>query len=440
VVALARMAARLSGGRWWGVSRLPGSGAGEIGALDGLRAVAALSVLLYHALVTLQVHSFLFGHEVTFAWFYMESGVELFFVLSGFLLFMPYARATLRAEPLPPTKAFYRRRALRILPAYWVCLGLLVLAALPHYLSLDGAQDVAWHVVLLHDAIPAYNRAIEGPFWTLAVEAQFYLLLPLIAWAIARWVGATGSVARLAGGVLALIAAALAWRQLNGLATVWLRAVGGWPQQAMRHILELTYGSQGKYLEVFAVGMLCAVLHVATAEGRLPQFAPARLAVPLALVALAGYLTMAPLVYARRNAILAQCNLCMQPGDAESLLGTLCIGLGYGALLLAVLWGGRRLRRPFELPALRALGLISFSLYLWHEPLVNAVIPPLAAVQIPLAGALAFVAAAAAALLVAGTSYRLVERPFLTRRQRRMHGAAPEDRSLEAEPVRAHSA
>lgn len=403
----------------------PATGTREIKALDGLRAVAALSVLCYHALVTLHVHSYLFGQEVTFLWFYFESGVELFFVLSGFLLFMHYAGAMLRAQPLPSPREFYRRRALRILPAYWVCLGILVLIGLPHYLNLDGLQNVLWHVALLHDAIPAYNRAIEGPFWTLAVEAQFYLLLPLIAWLIARWVGATHSVARLAGGVLALIATALAWRQLNGLATVWLPTVHGWPGEVIRRILEFSYGSQGKYLEVFAVGMLCAVLYVAATEGRLSRIKTARLGAPLALAALAIYLLLAPQVYVRRNAILAQCNLCMRPGDVESLLGTLALAIGYGALLLAVLWGGRRLHRPFELPALRMIGLISYSLYLWHEPLLSAIIPPLAALSIPLAGALAFVAAAAVAIAVAAVSYRVVERPFLRRQRQSPLSAAP---------------
>jgi peptidoglycan/LPS O-acetylase OafA/YrhL len=378
----------------------------------------------------LQVRSFLFGHEVTFAWFYLESGVELFFVLSGFLLFMPYARAMLRANSLPSAKEFYRRRALRILPAYWVCLAILVLVGLPHYLTLDGLQNVAWHIALLHDVIPAYNRAIEGPFWTLAVEAQFYLLLPLIAWVIARCVGATQSVARLVGGILALLATALLGRQLNGFAAIWLPTVSGWPHNALEHLLELTYGSQGKYLEVFAIGMLCAVLYVAGLEGRLPRIEPGRVAVPLMLTALAAYLLLAPRVYERRNAILAQCTLCMQPGDVESLLGTLGLAVGYGALLLAVLWGGQYVRWPFELPALRAVGLISYSLYLWHEPLASTIIPPLAALPVPPAGVLALVTASVVALVAATASYWLVERRFLPKRrsQQRLPTTPPKGR------------
>src|SRR5262249_57093172 len=97
------------------------------------------------------------------------------------------------------------------------------------------------------------------------------------------------------------------------------------------------------------------------------------------------YLLLAPRVYERRNAILAQCNLCMQPNDLESLVGTLGLALGYGALLLAVLWGGGRLRRPVELPALRMIGPISYSPYLWHQTLVGAIIPLLARLHLPLA-------------------------------------------------------
>src|SRR5215831_20297932 len=97
------------------------SGPHEIRALDGLRAVAALNVLVYHAIRAITHQVSVFGLDLTFAWYYTQTGVHLFFVLSGFLLFLPCARAMLLARPLPSARQFYRRRALRILPAYYVC-------------------------------------------------------------------------------------------------------------------------------------------------------------------------------------------------------------------------------------------------------------------------------------------------------------------------------
>ncbi|HEV8190984.1 MAG TPA: acyltransferase, partial [Ktedonobacterales bacterium] len=147
-------------------------------ALDGLRAVAALSVLSYHLLLRLHVKGTQLGTTTYNIWHYLATGVDLFFVLSGFLLFLPYARAMLTGKPLPSASRFYQRRALRILPAYWVCL--VILAVLPtaaHRVPLSFG-DIATHLLMIHDAFPDYNRDLNGPFWTLAVEAQFYLLLP----------------------------------------------------------------------------------------------------------------------------------------------------------------------------------------------------------------------------------------------------------------------
>src|SRR5215470_6644912 len=113
---------------WRARALLPlSSGPQEIRALDGLRAAAALSVLVYHAIRAITHQVSVFGLDFTFAWYYTQTGVHLFFVLSGFLLFMPYARALVLGRPLPSARQFYRRRALRILPAYYVCLAILVL-------------------------------------------------------------------------------------------------------------------------------------------------------------------------------------------------------------------------------------------------------------------------------------------------------------------------
>src|SRR5438128_9190000 len=102
----------------------PVSGAVQsIAAVDGLRAFAVLQVVVFHLLLLMwqskatSQPTWTFLHNTKNYWESFTSGVHLFFVLSGFLLFMPYARALLDLGSWPSARKFYVRRALRILPA-----------------------------------------------------------------------------------------------------------------------------------------------------------------------------------------------------------------------------------------------------------------------------------------------------------------------------------
>jgi len=88
----------------------------------------------------------------------------------------------------------------------------------------------------------------------------------------------------------------------------------------------------------------------------------------------------------------------------------LLVGLGFGGLVLAILWGGQWIRFIFEVSPTRIVGLFSYSLYLWHLPVIHGNVPIFAGVPLVLAIAGAF--------LVSYLSYQLVERPFLVRRHR----------------------
>jgi peptidoglycan/LPS O-acetylase OafA/YrhL len=426
----AQQAAQSRSARWGRFLPLD-NGPQEIRALDGLRAVAALSVVIYHVMISTNVHVVFFGQNLDFLWFYLESGVDLFFVLSGFLLFMPYARAMLQARPLPSARRFYQRRALRILPAYWVCLAALVFVQLPAFHSKGGVEDILTHVVLLHDDFPDFNRTIEGPFWTLAVEAQFYVVLPLIALGIARIVGASRALGRLIAGVVGVLLLALALREADALLAERLHLLRGFPARALDLLLRAVTGTQGKYLEVFAIGMLCSVLYIAVTEGRIGTPARTRWAgLTLVLGSLVAYYTLAQEVVVKRNLILAPCYACMSPRDPQSVGGPFLIGLGYGALVLGVLLGVRFLRAPFEMGWLRFVGLISYSLYLWHSPLIFGAVPLFSGLPDAARVACTFAFAAFVVIPFAYLSYQLVERPFLRRRHR-----ASETQARAARPV-----
>ena len=328
---------------------------------------------------------------------------------------MPLAMLT--GKPLPSSVRFYKKRALRILPAYWVALAVLLA------FNWRIAKDPVWlngltHSLFIHDIFPRYNRDLNGPFWTLAVEAQFYLALPWIATAVA-WVvghtrrgGSTGrpqTARRVIAGLLGMIAVALVIRwvgiQVMGALPASAPNAGG-AATALWWLGLLLIGMQGKYLEVFLVGAIAATLYTATAKLRGVQRERLR---PIALgLALFGLAVMVPC------AISWQTGTVLYQAGAQwgwdVLLYPLATGIGYSAILLGVVWGGRWLRAPFEFPALRFIGFISYSVYIWHLPILHADITFLQ--PVPLAARLVLV------FVVAYLSYQFVERPFLQRQRR----------------------
>jgi peptidoglycan/LPS O-acetylase OafA/YrhL len=343
--------------------------------------------------------------------------VQLFFVLSGFLLFRPYARAMLSGVPLPSWARFYQRRALRILPVYWAALAVMLLTQWP-VASRPLWLNAFTHVALLHDYFPRFNRDLDGPFWTLAVEAQFYLLLPLVAAGVARVVARARSAARLIGALVGVIALAelLRWLDTLLMASVTSQALarGGW--ETARWILALaTMGMQGKDLEVFFVGALCATLYVIGTEREgLGRHAQRRAARGLIAAGLLISILAAPAW--QLSAVM------FTPGARWGLAiisYPLVVGLSFGALTLGIVWGGPLIRGVFEAPPLRFFGLISYSLYLWHLPILHGDLAIFA--SLPLWLRLVCV------LLVSYLSYQALERPFLRRRQR-LHKNAAEQR------------
>jgi peptidoglycan/LPS O-acetylase OafA/YrhL len=372
--------------------------------------MAALSVLFFHSFQLGAYPKYLFTWDITIPWSFAQTGVQLFFVLSGFLLFLPYARATLRGGPMPAPFRFYRRRALRILPVYWVCMVALALVQWPAFVSPMGAVNVAAHTLLLHDDFRPFNRSIEGPFWTLAIEVQFYALLPLFAGVVARVVGPSRSALRLLGGVLVVLLGALALRGLDALAQNVASQIDGAPAIALTVFVRATMGMQGKFLEVFALGMLCGVLHVAMTEHWRVAW-PTRRWLGLGLLggALAAAAVLAPpIVRARLEA--PPYDLVSQPGNWLAFFSPLLVGMAYSCFVLAVLWIGGGIGALFASPPMRFLGVMSYSLYLWHLPIIQGIQgTDLLPIALPAVGRV-FVA-----LVVGYLSYRLLERPFLRR-------------------------
>ena len=391
------------------------SGAGEIRALDGVRAIAALSIVIFHTLLYLKIEYLPASQATGSVWYYLSMGVQLFFVLSGFLLFRPYARAILSGVALPSWARFYQRRALRILPVYWAALAVMFAT------QWTTANQPLWlnalaHITLTHDSFPRFNRSLDGPFWTLAVEVQFYLLLPVIAAGMAWVMRGSRSAARLIGALLGVIALAevLRWLDTLLMASVTPNALAHGGGEAARFILALaTMGMQGKNLEVFFVGALCATVYViATEREGLARHTQRRVA--RWLLGLGAVLSIAAAPAWELGAVM------FTPGvqwGLRIITYPLIVGLSFGLMTLGIVWGGPLVRGIFTAAPLRFVGLISYSMYVWHLPILHGDLPLFA--HMPLWLRLVCV------LVVSYLSYQLLERPFLRRRQR-LHKSAPE--------------
>ncbi|MBE3558567.1 MAG: acyltransferase [Ktedonobacteraceae bacterium] len=362
---------------------------GTIAALDGVRAIACLVVVSVHiSMITTQDISLwspqAFPPLFTALAFMGDTGVTLFFVLSGFLLFLPYARALLFDERhWPAMRRFYLRRALRILPAYYVSLCLLVLLYRPEYLSLDHLRQWFFFLTLFMDSSSTTFKQISGPFWTLAVEWQFYLLLPWLAlgmnWLVRRFRISSVQHVHI---VLFCLGSLMLWgistRILGNYLSANPSATFLLPRTMINAVLPFIYGAQtpglhGKFLEDFAIGMLIATLytlaHHSTSSASFSHMLP-RLSPWLFASGLAWLLFMAMW---KHNWQHPHTWLLLDPlNDVYASLGEFGFALGYGLFMSGVLSSASRLRRIFEWQPLRWIGLISYGIYMWHLLLLES--------------------------------------------------------------------
>ena len=226
-------------------------------ALDGVRGVAALLVAVYHCWVLTGYVTLDDGHgrSVLGAGYV---GVDVFFVLSGFVLFVPMA-----SHPEHPVelRSYARRRAARIVPAYLLALSVAIVfnpwvslapADLP-WQSWAGLRSLVAHLLFLHQLLGGSTDqtgfGAVGSVWTLSLEASFYLLLPFVARPFLR---------RPLVGVTVGLSAAAAWRAfVMHVVTAGTATVGD----------GFVWGTQlPTYLGHFALGMggAVAVVHIRT--------------------------------------------------------------------------------------------------------------------------------------------------------------------------------
>jgi peptidoglycan/LPS O-acetylase OafA/YrhL len=366
----------------------PGKGdKGTIAALDGVRAIAALLVVTLHLneATGLPWNLNQNGLPTALAVF-GRTGVDLFFVLSGFLLFLPYAKALLFQGNWPSPRTFYLRRMFRIWPGYYFSLLLILFWYQRQYLQPDHWKQLALFLTFFMDSSPQTWQKLNGPFWTLATEWQFYLILPLIAFCFLQIVKRSQVAAprhRLqvvlgCCGVLILLALAMrgfgVYCQRN---PTWTFLV---PRQVLNFVLFFTFGIQGKYLEVFALGMTVSLCYTYAQHVQIGAAFKALLQRWSMWIWRVGFLLLICLTPWQLVATDYR-NLRMNPFTGFTFLhplipyyawlGEPLAGVGYALCVLAILFGSSGLRWFFELPYMRWIGQISYGLYMWNQKFLS---------------------------------------------------------------------
>jgi peptidoglycan/LPS O-acetylase OafA/YrhL len=349
-----------------------------ISVLDGVRGVAVLMVIVFH--VNRVTGDNLWNQaEYPLASSISTAGgigVTLFFVLSGFLLFMPFAKALLYKTSWPLARVFYMRRVLRIIPAYYVSLFLLILFQHPEYLHRDHLKDLFLFLTFFMDSSRATFRQLNGPYWTLATEWQYYMLLPLVALGIAFVVSRVPIKRRLLAVTVCLLGIIVWGLFIRYWGLYYLKYPSQTflvPRSELNDIMFFLFGITGKYTEDFAIGMFISLCYIYAQHPMTSK------------KIVQGWQRLSPWLWAGgllivvfdalwhfKNFYVATSWPFITTGMMQDFdwLNEMILAIGFGACIAAVLYGSAGLKAIFNWPLLRWVGLISFSLYIWHLPLL----------------------------------------------------------------------
>jgi peptidoglycan/LPS O-acetylase OafA/YrhL len=351
--------------------------AGEVrtSRLESLRALAALGVVAGH--VFGQAHGYVpaatlatFGQRTLLGGGY---GVYLFFALTGYLLFWPFVRHWFGDETAVDLKRYALNRALRILPLYWT--AVVVLLVVQHN---GGTFGQWWRFLTFSESFSSHTViTVDGPMWSLVVEVDFYLLLPLLAWLLAK--ASARSRLRAALMLIGL-----------GVVSYFVRRHAFTPT-GPRILLEYSLPATFMY---FVPGMLLALLRLQWEQHR-PGW-------------LRGLVGSGDLWL-----VLAVACTVWQFEDYSNLYAiAIASFLAVGACVLPLSRG--RAVKALDWRPLAIIGVASYSLYIWHDPIV---IWLSGRSWLPHAYHWQLLIAVVVSVTVALLSYRLIEEPFLRLRR-----------------------
>ena len=396
--AAARHARRVAApGRHARLSAGDGARPRRFPCFDGLRAIAAILVVLVHTSFS---SGFTTRSPQGIYTARLEIGVSVFFLISGFLLYRPFAASHLGGGLSPAIGRFWVRRLLRIVPAYW-----LAFVVTTYWMHVNTVRP-GWRSLLVYLGFaqiysPSYALTGITQAWSLCTEVTFYLFLPLFAAAIVarrrtdrhqlrREIVALGVL--FATGLGVRFGLLHVHRPLGHVMLDWLPA----------------------YLDLFALGMFLAVMSSWLAHRRVQPRWLWHPAMPwVSWAAAAGMLWSVSHVGISRLPLVSN-----PPG--KGMAQELLYGLFALFLLAPAVFGPQDrgvIRRALASPPVMALGVVSYGVYLWHQAWVAMFLrwnrdlfraPP---------GKM-FAVVAGLAVATAAASYLVVERPLLSLKDR----------------------
>jgi peptidoglycan/LPS O-acetylase OafA/YrhL len=383
-------------------------------ALDTLRACAIALVFMYHYEVFVS-HTSTFGWLGNIGW----TGVDLFFVLSGYLIANPLFAGLARGQSLSLPR-FYARRALRTLPLFWLVLA--AFALLPE--ALGGRPPPPWwRFLTFTQNIGLQPGTAFSHAWSLCVEEQFYLVLPAVL-ALGLWL-ARGRVTLTRVHGWALMGALVA---VGVVARCWLwQAYGRSADGNSAGYMSWIYYATPCRFDEFIPGVAVALLknfHRPTWDR---------------LMARGGLLSAIGAV-----AVVAMLTLTFNFYDIDGYgwgffmtgFGYSLNALAYAVLVAAALSPQARVLR-WRVPGTDKLALWSYSIYLVHKPLAFFLAQQLQPLGVSDGARLAIISVACIAL--GGLLYKLVEVPFMAWRDRRVPTSFGDDQRRAALPPAAET-
>ncbi len=313
---------------------------GKLSVVNGLRGLAIIGVLVQHL-----DSDWISRHPAGAPAWAMAlisngwTGVNLFFILSGFVLFLPYADGRRHIAAWTDAAAFYRHRFFRLMPLYYfVALVLLAVGAA----GMSGAAFgyAARQLLLLGFVVNRYGfmPPLNYPLWSIGVELLFSLAFPVLVILVVRLGLARVLILALVGALIARVAG-----------RVWNPAPLG-----PNFISDNIFGR----IDEFVLGMAIAQLY---ARDRIPRWAP-RLVWPGVGLILLAWEGLYPCQY------LGLSTIVMSP--LNNLLDA-----GFCCVLLGALARERAGPTVLAFAPLQVIGMMCYSIYIWHAPILSVVVP-----------------------------------------------------------------
>jgi peptidoglycan/LPS O-acetylase OafA/YrhL len=362
-------------------------------SLTGLRGIAASWVMLFHMYPFVYPHAIRFpGTDVEIHWLATGGsvGVWILYTLCAFLLARPFLSAS-SPPSMSRVKNYLARRFWRILPPLWVQIAILAIIAHIFSWSSPTLIDVLPYALLLQNVWPSPAPALNGVWWTLPVEFNFYLLLPMLCallFAAMKRSRLVTCVALIACSILI----ELLWRRYQ------LDRLG--PARVPE--LVILVGQLPGVLSCFIAGFVCAAIVSAERQAR-ASIRKADVTFVLGAVIVLSSMWIGHLNFQT----YWSGSFVYYISSPVTALGSACLIWGcYARSRIATLLLSNRI--------VHALGVVSYSLYLWHPPMIEWWIRAFSSntTEGSRAWFYAF-AVIASTILVSTISYWLIERPSL---------------------------